>query len=70
MDEIFIAVGLLLFIEGILYTIFPGSMKKMLNSMKDLSEQKLRAGGFVFAIIGFIIIAYIKKIKWRIYLKT
>lgn len=70
MDEIFIAVGLLLFIEGILYTIFPGGMKKMLNSMKDLSEQKLRAGGFVFAIIGFIIIAYIKKIKWRIYLKT
>lgn len=70
MDEIFIAVGLLLFIEGILYTIFPGSMKKMLNSMKDLSEQKLRAGGFIFAIIGFIIIAYIKKIKWRIYLKT
>ena len=70
MDEIFVAVGLLLFIEGILYTIFPGSMKKMLNSMKDLSEQKLRAGGFIFAIIGFIIIAYIKKIKWRIYLKT
>ncbi len=70
MDEIFIAVGLLLFIEGILYTIFPGGMKKMLNSMKDLSEQKLRAGGFIFAIIGFIIIAYIKKIKWRIYLKT
>jgi uncharacterized protein YjeT (DUF2065 family) len=63
MDEIFIAVGLLLFIEGILYTIFPGNMKKMLNSMKDLSEQKLRAGGFIFAIIGFIIIAYIKKIK-------
>ena len=70
MDEIFVAVGLLLFIEGILYTIFPGSMKKMLNSMKDLSDQKLRTGGFVFAIIGFIIIAYIKKIKWRIYLKT
>jgi len=70
MDEIFIAAGLLLFIEGILYTIFPGGMKKMLNSMKDLSDQKLRAGGFVFAIIGFIIIAYIKKIKWRIYLKT
>ncbi len=63
MDEIFIAVGLLLFIEGILYTIFPVSMKKMLNSMKDLSEQKLRVGGFIFAIIGFIIIAYIKKIK-------
>ena len=52
MDEIFIAIGLLLFIEGLLYTIFPGSMKKMLNSMKDLSEQKLRIGGLIFAFIG------------------
>lgn len=69
MDEIFTAVGLLLFIEGILYTIFPGRMKKMLNSMKDLSEQRLRIGGFIFAIIGFIIIAYIKRVKWRIYLR-
>ena len=69
MDEIFTAVGLLLFIEGIFYTIFPGGMKKMLNSMKDLSEQRLRIGGFIFAIIGFIIIAYIKRVKWRIYLR-
>jgi len=63
MDEIFTALGLLLFIEGILYTIFPGGMKKMLNSMKDLSAQRLRIGGFIFAIIGFIIIAYIKRVK-------
>ena len=63
MNEIFAAIGLLLFIEGLLYTMFPGRMKKMLNSMKDLSEQKLRFGGFIFAIIGFIIIAYIKKFQ-------
>ena len=69
MDEIFTAVGLLLFIEGMLYTIFPSGMKKMLNSMKDLSEQRLRIGGLIFAVIGFIIIAYIKKIKWQCYLK-
>jgi uncharacterized protein YjeT (DUF2065 family) len=63
MDQIFTAVGLLLFIEGLLYSIFPGSMKKILNSMKDFSEQKLRLGGLIFAIIGFIIIAYIKKFQ-------
>ena len=61
MNEIFTAIGLLLFIEGLLYTIFPGGMKKMLNSMKDLSEQKLRFGGVICAIIGFVIIAFIKK---------
>ena len=63
MNEIFTAIGLLLFIQGLLYTMFPGSMKKMLNSMKDLSEQKLRFGGLIFAIIGFMIIAYIKKFQ-------
>ena len=63
MLEIFTAVGLLLFIEGLLYALFPNSMKSMLNSMKDLSEQKLRVGGLIFAIIGFVIIAYIKKFQ-------
>jgi uncharacterized protein YjeT (DUF2065 family) len=63
MFEILTAVGLLLFIEGLLYALFPGGMKSMLNSMKDLSEQKLRVGGFIFAIIGFLIIAYIKKFQ-------
>jgi uncharacterized protein YjeT (DUF2065 family) len=42
---------------------FPGSMKKMLNSMKDLSEQKLRFGGLIFAFIGFVVIACIKKFQ-------
>jgi uncharacterized protein YjeT (DUF2065 family) len=60
MIEILTAVGLLLFIEGLLYALFPSGMKSMLNSMKDLSEQKLRVGGLIFAIIGFIIIAYLK----------
>ena len=63
MFEILTAVGLLLFIEGLLYALFPGGMKSMLNSMKDLSEQKLRVGGFIFAIIGFLIIAYVKKFQ-------
>jgi uncharacterized protein YjeT (DUF2065 family) len=63
MPEILTAVGLLLFIEGFLYALFPGGMKSMLNSMKDLSEQKLRVGGLIFAIIGFLIIAYIKKFQ-------
>ena len=63
MLEIFTAVGLLLFIEGLLYALFQSGMKSMLNSMKDLSEQKLRVGGLIFAIIAFIIIAYTKKFQ-------
>ncbi len=61
MNEILTAIGLLLFLEGILYAIFPRGMKNMLNMLKDMSEQKLRTGGLTFAIIGFIIIFLVKK---------
>jgi hypothetical protein len=56
-----IAFGLFLFIEGILYAIFPLKMKSMLKKLELVNDSQLRTGGLVFAIIGFIIIYYIKK---------
>jgi len=35
MNELIIAVGLLLFIEGILYALFPSKMKYMFNSATE-----------------------------------
>ena len=61
MKELIIAFGLFLFIEGILYAIFPAKMKSMLKKLELVNESQLRTGGLVFAIIGFIIIYYIKK---------
>ncbi len=60
MNELVIAFGLFLFIEGILYAIFPAKMKNMLKKLEDFKESQLRSGGLIFAIIGFIIIYYIK----------
>ena len=60
MKELIIAFGLFLFIEGILYAIFPSKMKNMLKKMDTIKESQLRIGGLIFAIIGFIIIWYIK----------
>ena len=60
MKELIIAFGLFLFIEGILYAIFPLKMKNMLKRLELIKESQLRIGGLVFAIIGFIIIYYIK----------
>ena len=61
MKELLIALGLLLVIEGMLYAVFPNSMKNMLNLMKDMPATKLRSGGLIFAVIGFILVWYIKK---------
>ena len=58
MSELIIAFGLFLFIEGILYAIFPSKMKSMLKKLELIPPGQLRTGGLVFAIIGFIIIYY------------
>ena len=60
MKELIIAFGLFLFIEGILYAIFPSKMKSMLKKLDLIPTNQLRMGGLIFAIIGFIIIYYIK----------
>ena len=60
MKELIIAFGLFLFIEGLLYAIFPSKMKSMLKKLELIKENQLRSGGLIFAIIGFIIIYYIK----------
>ena len=60
MRELIIAFGLFLFIEGILYALFPSKMKNMLKKLNSVADQQLRTGGLVFAIIGFIIIWYLK----------
>ena len=61
MRELIVAFGLLLFIEGILYALFPSKMKNMLKKIDTIKEGQLRSGGLIFAIIGFLIIWYLKK---------
>ena len=60
MRELIIAFGLFLFIEGILYAIFPSKMKSMLKKLEIVEDSQLRTGGLIFAIIGFIIIYFVK----------
>ena len=60
MKELIIAFGLFLFIEGILYALFPSKMKSILLKLNDVTNSQLRTGGLIFAVIGFIIISYIK----------
>ena len=61
MKELIIAVGLLLFIEGILYALFPLKMKNMLKTVEKLPINQLRIGGLLCAVIGFVIVWYFKR---------
>ena len=60
MDDLIVALGLFLFIEGILYALFPSKMKSMLEKLKMINDKQLRSGGIIFALTGFLIIWFIK----------
>ena len=60
MKELIIGFGLFLFIEGILYALFPAKMKSMLKKLELVTDSQLRLGGLIFTVLGFVIIYYIK----------
>jgi len=61
MKELIIAIGLLLFIEGMLYAIIPSKMKNMLKAIEKMQSSQLRISGLLFAVIGFLIVWYFKR---------
>jgi len=60
MRELIIAFGLFLFIEGILYALFPSKMRNMLKRLELIKDSQLRTAGLIFALLGFVIIYYSK----------
>jgi len=60
MKELFIAIGLFLFIEGILYALFPSQMKNILKIIEKFPINQLRISGLFFTLIGFFIVWYFK----------
>ena len=60
MTEIIVAIGLILVLEGLLYALFPASMKRMMSTALEQSDNGLRQAGLIAAIIGVVIIYLIK----------
>ena len=50
------SLGMLLILEGLLYAIFPNRMKSMIIKMTELSNDSLKWGGLMSAILGFLML--------------
>ncbi|MBM3555005.1 MAG: DUF2065 domain-containing protein [Alphaproteobacteria bacterium] len=56
MSLFLIAFGLMLVMEGVLYALFPGAMKRMMARLQEQPESTLRWSGLALAVIGFALV--------------
>lgn len=56
MNDLWVALALVLVIEGVLYALFPGKMRAMALRMIEVPEATLRAAGLVAAVLGVVVV--------------
>jgi len=59
MTILFIALGGAMLIEGAVYALFPGAMKRAMGQVMNMPEDQLRKGGLGIAIAGFILMVMV-----------
>lgn len=60
MRDLLTALALALAIEGVLYALFPGGMKKMLAQIMDQPETHIRTAGLAAAVVGVALVWVIR----------
>lgn len=60
MSDFFVAIGLAIALEGILYALFPDAMKKIIMQVLTMPTSAVRTTGVTLAMIGVVIIWLIR----------
>ena len=60
MNEFVVALGLVLVIEGFIYSAFPGGMRNLLKQLEEMPDQSLRMTGLFTMAAGLLLVWLIK----------
>lgn len=60
MSDLVVAIGLVLVIEGLIYALFPGSMRKMVEELSKMPDSSLRTFGMAALCIGVFVVWLIR----------
>ena len=61
MDDFIAAVGLVFFIEGLLFAAFPAFVRARILDVLESTEGRMRLVGLVAAVIGLVIVFYARQ---------
>jgi uncharacterized protein YjeT (DUF2065 family) len=56
MPALFTALGLVLVIEGLLYALVPGQLRRMTELLRQVTDDQLRIGGASAVALGVLIV--------------
>ncbi len=56
MQDLWVALGLMLVLEGVLYALAPNAMRRMLEVVLRQPEQTIRMTGIAAAVAGLVIV--------------
>lgn len=56
MRDLVVALGLVLFIEGVVWALFPGGMRRAVEMLAELPPARLRLGGLIAACAGLVFV--------------
>ena len=60
MSDLWVAIGLVLVLEGAMYALFPRQMIEMLRRLPEVSPVILRAIGLTGIVIGWVIVWFVR----------
>ena len=58
MDDFIAAVGLVFFIEGLLFAAFPAFIRASIQDVLESTEGRMRIVGLVAAVVGLVIVFF------------
>lgn len=53
---VLLGIGLVFVVEGTLYALFPGGLKRMISQMGDMKPEALRNGGVMALAFGVLLV--------------
>lgn len=59
-SDLGVALGLVLVIEGIIWAVSPGGMRRALAALMSQSDDAIRLSGVVAAVIGLVIVLIVR----------
>lgn len=60
MDDLLVAIGLLLALEGLSFAAFPGATKRAMALLLEAPDSGLRTTGMVAAVLGVALVWFVR----------